>query len=221
VQCQQPNLLYRRKIFRAYHQDKKLVGVCAPRNKHHPTTKAVPDMKSPIILFVLAATFLVSAGADSAGASINTHSKTNLTPHGSRAMPLAGHTWGPYQKGYGDAKPSTIFNGNDPTGEVTHIHWTNWGAQKAIGTGIGFYVPASVSVVEGHTAPVKVVVWNLGICHGKRAYRNIEWYFPQYGESFDPHTYIDMCSGRYVLPERSSTGKKKSVTGEKGKKHMH
>jgi hypothetical protein len=30
-------------------------------------------------------------------------------------------------------EPSTIFNGGDPSGSVTKIHWTGWGNPTAIG----------------------------------------------------------------------------------------
>jgi hypothetical protein len=29
-------------------------------------------------------------------------------------------------------------------------------------------------------------------------YQAVEWYFPEYGQNFDPRGYIDICAGRYV-----------------------
>jgi hypothetical protein len=29
-------------------------------------------------------------------------------------------------------------------------------------------------------------------------YQAIEWFFPQFGESFDSARYIDICTGEYV-----------------------
>jgi len=46
-------------------------------------------------------------------------------------------------------------------------------------------------------AEATVVVWNLGKCHGRLAYRNIEWFFPAYRQHFKPNEYIDVCNGTY------------------------
>jgi hypothetical protein len=37
--------------------------------------------------------------------------------------------------GFGSAHPAEIFNGGDPSGLVTHIHWTGWGDPVATGRG--------------------------------------------------------------------------------------
>jgi len=39
--------------------------------------------------------------------------------------PVLGAVWGPYQKGYGEARPTEINNGGDPTGVVTNVAWTS------------------------------------------------------------------------------------------------
>jgi hypothetical protein len=111
-------------------------------------------------------------------------------------VPLLGVEWGPNQKGYGQPRPTTIFNGGDPTGLVTHIHWLSWGAQTAVGEGTGWYTPGTVA--NGHKAAARVVAFSLGTCNGYRTYTAIEWYFPQYGESFNPRSYINICTGEYV-----------------------
>jgi len=43
-----------------------------------------------------------------------------------------------------------------------------------------------------------VVAFDLGTCDGKLMYQAIEWYFPQHGQSFNPNTYQDICTGSYV-----------------------
>lgn len=42
---------------------------------------------------------------------------------------------GPQGAGWGTARPSEIFNGGDPSGLVTHIHWASWGGASAVGSG--------------------------------------------------------------------------------------
>jgi hypothetical protein len=117
---------------------------------------------------------------------------------GAVGVPILAGPWIPGQKGYGHAKPSTIFNGGDPTGLVSHIHWESWGGAQAVGTGIAEYVAPSQSVAGGSQEIARIVLFHLGSCHRKRAYDAIEWYFPQHGEHFRPHHYIDSCSGNYV-----------------------
>jgi hypothetical protein len=38
-------------------------------------------------------------------------------------------------RGWGTPHPSEIFNGGDPSGLVTHIHWSSWGGPTATGRG--------------------------------------------------------------------------------------
>jgi hypothetical protein len=108
-------------------------------------------------------------------------------------VPVLGHKQGPYQDGYGDPRPTTIFNGGDPTGLVKSIHWFSWGGSMATGDGTALYAPGIVA--DGSMEPAKVVAFNLGMCHGKLAYRAVEWYLPQHGGHFDRHTYINACTG--------------------------
>jgi hypothetical protein len=111
--------------------------------------------------------------------------------------PILAGPWGMGQKGYGHVKPSTIFNGGDPTGLVQHIHWTSWGGSRAVGAGIGTYVGSHQDVAEGTQQIARVVLFQLGYCRGRRAYNAIEWYFPQHGERFNPRQYINACTGKY------------------------
>ncbi len=116
-----------------------------------------------------------------------------------RQVPRLGRPWGPDQVGYGAARPTHIFNGGDPTGEVRHIHWTGWGSRQAIGEGTAEYVWPGTSVAgNGDTSGARVVAFHLGTCRGQPSYNAIEWFFPKYGQSFNPHSYINICTGKYV-----------------------
>jgi hypothetical protein len=44
------------------------------------------------------------------------------------------------------------------------------------------------------------VAFHRGTCRGRRSYNAITWYFPQYGQKFNPHAYINACTGRYSMP---------------------
>jgi hypothetical protein len=52
-------------------------------------------------------------------------------------------------------------------------------------------------IAEGNQQPARIVLFQLGSCHGQRAYHAIEWYFPQHGQHFDLHQYINACTGTY------------------------
>jgi hypothetical protein len=121
--------------------------------------------------------------------------------------PRLGRSNGPAQRGYGHVRPSTIFNGGDPTGFVGHVHWTGWGSATATGTGEAEYVwPGTCVACNGYTTGARVVAFHLGTCHGYRSYNAIEWFFPKFGQRFDAHRYIDTCTGAYVgaLPRSTS-----------------
>lgn len=117
------------------------------------------------------------------------------------ALPVLGQPAGIFatnSKGFGEVRPSTVFNGGDPTGLVTDITWSSWGGSTATGTGTSDYVGPNQSVAGGTQETVTIVAFDLGTCDGKLMYRAVEWYFPQHGDNFDPNQYEDICTGSYV-----------------------
>lgn len=107
-------------------------------------------------------------------------------------------------EGFGQIEPSTISLGGDPTGVLENVRWHSWGGRRAVGAGKGWFLPPRATYVsDGHWARARVVAWKLGKCRGQRAYRRVEWYFPQYHRSghqppatyFDPHLGIRACNG--------------------------
>jgi len=116
---------------------------------------------------------------------------------GAASEPILAGPWSPNQEGYGQLKPGRIFNGGDPTGLVTDIHWLTWGRSQAIGTGMAEWVGPHQEVAGGTPQPARIVLFQLGSCKRRRAYDAIEWYFQQHGQHFDPHRYINACTGTY------------------------
>lgn len=98
-------------------------------------------------------------------------------------------------KGFGQVRPSEIFNGGDPTGLVSHVVWTSWGRPKTVGTGWSDDVGPNQRVSTGTEEPATVVAFNLGTCGGTLMYQAVEWYFPQHGQVFNPHRYENICTG--------------------------
>ena len=98
----------------------------------------------------------------------------------SAPVPVLGNAF-PGTHGFGHAHPSLLSSGPGATVTVQHVRWTHWGAKEATGLGQGWYVPDNArSQADGKLATEKVVVFDLGTCHGKRAYRKYEWYLPAY-----------------------------------------
>ncbi len=92
---------------------------------------------------------------------------------------LGSKSFEPKGAGWGKVEPSTIFNGGDPSGLVTHIHWTSWGDSVATGRGLssifkphGGYYPDLVTI-ELHAS-------DLGHCTagGPLAYRRLSFRVP-------------------------------------------
>lgn len=143
----------------------------------------------------------VSSGQPSTGQASTGQAvpATTRTPATATIPPTLGRVWGPGgQEGYGKERPSTVFNGGDPTGLVKRITWSSWGGPTATGTGTSFYVPPNGFVSQSTSQPATIVAFDLGSCAGHPAYLAVEWYYPQHGQKFSPTTYINDCTGKYV-----------------------
>ena len=79
----------------------------------------------------------------------------------------------PYGAGFGHPEPEIIFNGGDPSGEVSEIHWTSWGGQVAIGYGRNpIFRPQGGYYRK--LGRVELRASKLGKCVGKPAYTRLE-----------------------------------------------
>lgn len=111
---------------------------------------------------------------------------TQLSLHGKGPEPRLARVWGPNQTGYGEVRPTEVYNGGDPLGLIQDITWRSWGGSQAIGDGTGFYSEPGQDVAHSHKEPAVIVAFNLGTCDGQPAYKAVDWYFPGKGEQFDP-----------------------------------
>jgi hypothetical protein len=80
----------------------------------------------------------------------------------------------PNGRGWGYAQPSEIFNGGDPSGLVTHIHWSSWGGAVAHGAGQNA-IFAPHGGYYGKPVTIQLAASDLGRCtaHGPLAYRKL------------------------------------------------
>ncbi len=87
---------------------------------------------------------------------------------GSRAFAL------PDGAGWGTPRPSKIFNGGDPSGLVSNIHWNSWGGPSATGHGLNsIFKPAGG--YYGQLVTIELRAYAIGKCssHGPRAYTRL------------------------------------------------
>jgi hypothetical protein len=116
------------------------------------------------------------------------------------ATPVLGQLTGIFAhgSGFGQARPTEVFNGGDPTGLVSKITWASWGGATATGTGTSTYVAGNQPVAAGTPQSATIVAFDLGTCHGKLMYQAVEWYFPQHGQAFNSGHYENVCAGTFV-----------------------
>jgi hypothetical protein len=166
-----------------------------------PTPAASPQPASTTTVQAAATSTAPTAPA-TGPASTPAPSPSAQAPGGGSASPVPtlGQPAGVFVQGegFGQVKPSKIFNGGDPTGLVTHVAWSSWGGAQAEATGISEYVGPNQSVAQGSEQTATVVAFNLGACDGKLMYQAVEWYFPQHGQTFNPDMYENICTGSYV-----------------------
>jgi hypothetical protein len=114
------------------------------------------------------------------------------------AVPVLGfkHAF-PNGTGFGVVKPRVVFLGGDPTGEVTKLSWHGWGKARPIGAGEG-WCPGK-SVAAGHPCAASLHAYNLGRCHGHRAYRTMAFYLKLRPRShWTLGSRWNICTGRPV-----------------------
>ena len=104
---------------------------------------------------------------------------------------LSGAYWGGV--GFGDVEPSTVSLGGDAVGAITGVKWNTWGDSTATGSAVAAYVAPGEAAATATKEDAVVVAFNLGLCNGKVVYRDLVWYFPQYGESQNLVQAIPTC----------------------------
>lgn len=85
----------------------------------------------------------------------------------------------PYGAGFGKPEPEAIYNGGDPNGEVSKIHWTGWGNPVALGTGLNLIFRPSGGY---YRKPVRIDLraTKLGKCGKQAAYTRLEVRVPRH-----------------------------------------
>jgi hypothetical protein len=92
---------------------------------------------------------------------------------------LGSSAFAPNGDGFGSAHPHRIFNGGDPNGMVSSIHWTGWGRAAAYGRGLNpIFRPGGGYFAR--RARVLLRAQRLGTCGAGPAYTQLSIRFPQW-----------------------------------------
>lgn len=115
-------------------------------------------------------------------------------PAATQAPVLGNPNWALYSIGFGTVRPARLSSGGDPTGIIDDVTWEDWGGPRATGHGTAVDVRGTETVAAAGSYTAEIVAFDLGDCEGRPGYRKVTWYFPQFGETFDPTAAWDVCT---------------------------
>ena len=101
--------------------------------------------------------------------------------------------------GFGEVAPDSYsLGGTARAPHVDSISWSNWGAPQAMGQGQAIDgTGQSGDIATWPVVTVTVVAFDLGTCDGSTpAYQEVEYYYPQHGQIFDPNNGTNACTGQ-------------------------
>ncbi len=97
---------------------------------------------------------------------------TTATASAAAGVVIGAKAFAPVGKGWGTMKPRELFNGGDPSGLITQIHWTQWGGSVAVGTGRNpIFKPGGGYYAQ--QVPIKLRASAIGNCAGRSAYTKL------------------------------------------------
>ena len=139
------------------------------------TDSACPRSASRYGVLVHRFTVVLLSSALACGALVATDASSASTTTDKQVVLGSSAFAKPAGSGFGTPHPSSISNGGDPSGLVTNIHWTGWGARVADGTGLN----AILQPQGGYYAQrvtIELRASSLGRCTrtGPRAYQELD-----------------------------------------------
>lgn len=81
--------------------------------------------------------------------------------------------------GWGKPHPPELYNGGDPSGLISHIHWSSWGARTASGRGRNAIFRPTGGYYR-KLVPIELRAYDRGQCvrHGVLAYQRLSFREP-------------------------------------------
>jgi hypothetical protein len=104
---------------------------------------------------------------------------TSALASASAGVVLGGKAFAPNGEGWGIEHPSQIFNGGDPSGLITHVHWNSWGGPVAFGWGRNPIFKPGGGYYR-HPVAIKLRANAIGRCEGRRAYTRLSVRVPSH-----------------------------------------
>jgi hypothetical protein len=92
---------------------------------------------------------------------------------------LGGKAFAPNGEGWGTERPRRIFNGGDPSGLITNVHWSTWGGRVAFGWGRNSIFKPNGGYYR-HPVTIKLRAKRIGGCEGRRAYTQLSFRSPSH-----------------------------------------
>jgi hypothetical protein len=159
---------------------------------------APPDRVAQARRLMIALACLASGGALVAPAVARAAGQRSPV---AKSRVVFGHSFGPYQSGFGHPHPARVGYGGDGTADMEHLRWKHWGQAKATALGVGRWVWPGQSVATGTVSgTVHVVVSRIRTCRGVRMYTRMVRWIPRYGELYHPSPYQDLCKTDHFPP---------------------
>ena len=108
---------------------------------------------------------------------------------------MLGRPGAPYLDGFGLVAPTNFSFGGDSQSFVSNITWNSWGGDEATGTGTASYAFPGQAGYQSTPHPAAVIAFDLGDCGEQLMYQEVEWYFPEFGQSPSLARANNICSG--------------------------
>lgn len=147
------------------------------------TSRAAVDAITPLVVDRLQT-------GEAAPTTTPTTSTTSPVPQTTTAPTEGAVTLGvasaPDQVGIGAVAPTEFTTGDPLASIVRDVSWSAWGAAEATGTGRVWYSETATDLVG-------IVAFDLGDCQGRTAYRQVEWFAVEQGQSRGNGSQLDVC----------------------------
>jgi WD40 repeat protein len=98
-------------------------------------------------------------------------------PRGNRVV-IGAMAFAPNGLGWGRERPEQIFNGGDPSGYVSNIHWSQWGGREALGFGENMIFKPQGGYFA-RPAKIELRATDIGHCGLQRAYTKLSVRVPR------------------------------------------
>jgi len=141
-----------------------------------PTTKVLVNPHAASLTYTVALNGSPALSVLADGMTVQPQASAGATARAKHTVVLGSRSFhAPGGVGWGSQHPSEIFNGGDPSGLVSKIHWRSWGAPTADGHGLNAIFKPHGGYYRRRVR-IELRAYDLGRCatDGPLAYRKLE-----------------------------------------------